>query len=304
MLARVLLLAAGTLSGVVGVADAAYCHHGPSPTAPTNPQPVTIPQPYFVSAVANGSLWEVQVDDQVIPILHLYGTPYQKGYAHGQLMQAPMTSFIGELMSYLIDRAGAQLNKSGMPLPEAEKLATILIDDGLDLTSMETQPYTGDYYGEELQGMSDASGIPVDQLRRVQMLGELTKGSCSMYGAWDEALATQEGLLTMRALDWITDGPFQNHHQLSQWREARSRDETGSFKWLISLFCHFNCFISPQPCTMPTRRTLWRTTSSTWAGRSVVSPPRPWLLVWFGADCSCWLFSICLGRAGSVRSRV
>eukprot|EP00058_Branchiostoma_floridae_P015574 XP_002601062.1 hypothetical protein BRAFLDRAFT_75498 [Branchiostoma floridae] len=56
---------------------------------------------------------------------------------------------------------------------------------------------------------------------RIHMIGELTKGSCSMFGAWGEALfphgtmlpATE--LLQMRALDWITEGPLQDFPQVT-----------------------------------------------------------------------------------------
>ena len=42
------------------------------------------------------------------------------------------------------------------------------------------------------------------------MLGELTKGGCSMYGAWGDAVAnTNSNLWQLRALDWDVDGPFR-----------------------------------------------------------------------------------------------
>ena len=117
-----------------------------------------------------------------------------------------MSGFLNSVLGYMIDQAAQELNKSGTSWDEAVKEATELIEAGLDLTSYETQPYTGGWYDQEIQGMADGSGVSKDTIRRCQMLGELTKGSCSMFGAWDEALATGEGLLTMRALDWITSG--------------------------------------------------------------------------------------------------
>lgn len=73
----------------IGVSPAlcAYCHSHPSPTAQPNTQTITQPTPTFVRAVENGMLYEVAVDDQLIPIVHLFGSPYQKGLAHGTLMQ-------------------------------------------------------------------------------------------------------------------------------------------------------------------------------------------------------------------------
>lgn len=49
------------------------------------------------------------------------------------------------------------------------------------------------------------------------MIGELTKGSCSMYGASGAALPSESStkLLQLRALDWDVDGPFQNYPQIT-----------------------------------------------------------------------------------------
>lgn len=77
-----------------------------------------------------------------------------------------------------------------------------------------TRPYTGSYFYEELKGLSDATGIPESRLRHIHLIGELTKGSCSMFGAHQTA-TPDGGLLQLRALDWDTDGPFKNFPQLT-----------------------------------------------------------------------------------------
>ena len=89
-----------------------------------------------------------------------------------------------------------------------------------------------------VSGIAAATGKHVDQVRRVMWLGELTRGGCSMFGAWGEATKTRDGRLLqvrpslpchhtalthvpllsclrqLRALDWDTDGPFRNYHLL------------------------------------------------------------------------------------------
>lgn len=53
-----------------------------------------------------------------------------------------------------------------------------------------------------MRGIADASGVSLALLRRVHMIGELTKGTCSMFGAWGKA--TPDGnLIQLRALDWV-----------------------------------------------------------------------------------------------------
>ena len=50
-------------------------------------------------------------------------------------------------------------------------------------------------------------------IRNVMWIGELTRGSCSMFGAKDSATQQSMGgsLLQLRALDWDVEGPFKNH---------------------------------------------------------------------------------------------
>jgi hypothetical protein len=47
------------------------------------------------------------------------------------------------------------------------------------------------------------------------MMGEITKGRCSMFGAWGKAIQDKNTILTMRALDWVMDGPFKNYPEIS-----------------------------------------------------------------------------------------
>ena len=66
-----------------------------------------------------------------------------------------------------------------------------------------------------LQGLADSTHgqVSLVDIRNVMWLGEITRGSCSMFGAKDSATQESRGgkLLQLRALDWDTDGPFKNH---------------------------------------------------------------------------------------------
>ena len=56
--------------------------------------------------------------------------------------------------------------------------------------------------------MSDAAVL--QKIQRIHMIGELTKGACSMFGA--NSTATPDGaLLQLRALDWDVDGVTHTH---------------------------------------------------------------------------------------------
>lgn len=72
----------------------------------------------------------------------------------------------------------------------------------LDLTYEITLPFTNRKYYEEMRGIADASGVSLKLMRRIHMIGELTKGTCSMFGAWGKA--TPDGkAIQLRALDWV-----------------------------------------------------------------------------------------------------
>lgn len=55
-----------------------------------------------------------------------------------------------------------------------------------------------------MRGISDASGVPLKLFRRIHMIGELTKGTCSMFGAWGKA-TTDGNVIQLRALDWVIE---------------------------------------------------------------------------------------------------
>jgi len=38
-----------------------------------------------------------------------------------------------------------------------------------------------------MRGLSDASGVSLGLLKRIHLIGELTKGACSAFGAWGDA---------------------------------------------------------------------------------------------------------------------
>ena len=57
------------------------------------------------------------------------------------------------------------------------------------------QAYVKPYVEEEIQGLADATGLPVTKIRRVMWIPELTRGSCSMFGAWGNATKSRDGKL-------------------------------------------------------------------------------------------------------------
>lgn len=59
-----------------------------------------------------------------------------------------------------------------------------------------------------MRGLAKAAGIPFRFIRRIHMIGELTKGHCSMFGVWGKASLNGQ-TVQLRALDWDFDGPYR-----------------------------------------------------------------------------------------------
>lgn len=51
-----------------------------------------------------------------------------------------------------------------------------------DATYLLTKKFTTLGYYDELQGMADALGVSIKKIRGIHLIGELTKGHCSMFG--------------------------------------------------------------------------------------------------------------------------
>lgn len=150
-----------------------------------------------IAAVQNGTLSSVMPTGGVAPllVLHLYGDSYSMGYAYGQLLQEQLASMIPQAYEYFSSKYG---------------LSPALVNDLLDLTRNATKAFTPAWHFQFMQGVSDgtAGNTSFVDFWRLAMLPEAIKASCSIAGAWGQATATG-GLLQLRALDWGTDGPFQ-----------------------------------------------------------------------------------------------
>ena len=116
-------------------------------------------------------------DDMEMTVLHMYGDdPYEWGKAHGMLMKKEIEEFIPKVKEYVSLQI---LNDT--KLSRAVELG---VDAALDLSYEVTKKYTPSYVMKEIQGIADGSGVHANDIRRVMWLGELTRGSCSMFGAW------------------------------------------------------------------------------------------------------------------------
>ncbi|EGC34478.1 hypothetical protein DICPUDRAFT_153322 [Dictyostelium purpureum] len=178
-----------------------------------NPHTVYTQKERLVASVSNGVLYQTGPNTNQLYILHLYGTPFEMGEAHGQLLKAQIQDLLPSFMEFA-QVAVKQFIKSKF----AERLPAFLIyiietfgvNAALDYVSSATKPYTPQSFFDELKGISYGAEVDYTTLLRIHSFAELLKATCSIVGAWGDA--TLDGrLLQVRALDWGIENPLVNH---------------------------------------------------------------------------------------------
>lgn len=85
-----------------------------------------------------------------------------------------------------------------------------------------------------MRGLADASGIAFNYFKRVSMIGELTKGACSMFGAWGKATVNGD-TVQLRALDWDFDGPYRKYPVIIVYHptnDANNKNKNYGNQWM------------------------------------------------------------------------
>lgn len=176
-----------------------------------NPLPPITGSPVLIKTVPNGKLFMDYSVDAPIRLAHVYGSAYQMGFAMGQLLKDDLETFLPDVMTYFSGQTESELPPI-LPAWLRKMIAEKGTPFALDFTYTLTKPYTPQHFEDEIQGMADGSGMDIKLIRRLNMIPELIKAHCSMIGAWGPAInetAPGSTLYQLRALDWNTDGPFQ-----------------------------------------------------------------------------------------------
>ena len=213
-----------TLFAAVGLA--ADCNTKSNETGPMNTLPIDSASPVFVKSVPNGELYTVgaSVDDRIY-LVHLYGANgYDWGFAAGQLLKDEMNATLTGAYDYFVDQILAVVNgttnKYDIPAHLVELIVEKGLDAVLDLQNDLAQQFVDPQVYAEMRGMADATGIDFHMIARIHMIGEVTRGSCSFYGAYGSMTAGGK-TLQLRALDWDTGAGLQNHPSVTIYHPAK-----------------------------------------------------------------------------------
>lgn len=105
----------------------------------------------FTHAFAGEGFLERENDQWV---LHLKGTPYERGYQHGTLLKEQIQRNISEY----IDKSKSQV--VGRPESFIKSIPNLLT-------------YVPDHFMEEMQGLSDGSGVPINKIILLNLFPEM-----------------------------------------------------------------------------------------------------------------------------------
>lgn len=159
-------------------------------------------------------------------VLHLYTSAspvggadnlgYGWGYATGKLLGKEINATLTGAWSYFRDQVAQEINgtasKYSVPADIISWIATVGLEAALDFQFDDDKAYVSSAVLNEMRGMADATGLDFLMIRRIHMIGELTRGRCSYFGMSGKATAsTGSPMLQLRALDWDTDAGLQNY---------------------------------------------------------------------------------------------
>lgn len=179
------------LSAVIinsNIANAAYCNGSPDAGERTNDFPIFNGEMKFIRSVKNAMLFETGPPNATFPVVHLWGNPYEVGYAQGQLIGPLIKDFVYKTWAYLSEELINEMDGDLFPEWAKKMIVQKGLDRALDWTRDTTAAFTPQAYFDEVRGIADATGIDYDLLYRLQMFPELTKASCSFFGAWENAV--------------------------------------------------------------------------------------------------------------------
>lgn len=129
----------------------------PNPNAQPNNYSIATGSPTFVRSVPNGKLYRAGAPGFDFNVAHLWGTPYELGFAHGQLFSDVAQNVSLAVWQYMQQQVLDNL--TFLPTWLADLVAQYGLEAALDLIAALTAPSTPAHFLQELQGLADATGV-------------------------------------------------------------------------------------------------------------------------------------------------
>jgi isopenicillin-N N-acyltransferase like protein len=126
------------------------------------------------------------------PVVVVSGTPYEMGLSLGTLMQPEIRRFVPLFL-----------------MEAQQEDAQEMSSTNLDHAWSTMEPFMSARFTDEMRGVAEGSGVPVEILKRAHMIPVISEYSCSGVGIWGPATRTGH-LYMIRNLDYTTEAHLQD----------------------------------------------------------------------------------------------
>jgi hypothetical protein len=151
-------------------ASAAYCSGKPQPGERENTFDIIDEELTFVKSAKNAMVFEAGPANNRFPVVHVWGTPYEMGYAQGTIRKKEIIQFVTQTWTYLTSSLVQALSGDRLPEWLKEMIVNKGMERALDWTRSTTEAYTPEAYFDEVRGLADATGLDYDLLYRYSSL--------------------------------------------------------------------------------------------------------------------------------------
>ena len=171
------------------------------------PQPDrTVTQQGYVETIGDA--------DTQMTVLYVSGSPYEMGYEHGRLLRPQVRETINDVLKGCDKFLPKQMRTSPL-LTEREKQD--IINTVLDKAWARMARFTPREDLEEMRGLADGSGVPLQVIHRMHAIPDLGETSCSGLVARDTA--TRDGhVYQLRILDYGANFNLQRRPMITVYR--------------------------------------------------------------------------------------
>lgn len=169
---------------------------------------------YDKDLLSRAKLEKVQNGENFIYVLHVQGTPYERGKQHGLLLKEQVredVSFVNhlsEMFKAILERDINKLNNDLTVVEENERLKIEkkisskleelhFLEHGYELL----EPFISEHFKEEMKGLADGAGVSLEAIHFYHAVGDIVESGCSNYVLGRDATANQE-MIQVRILDF------------------------------------------------------------------------------------------------------
>lgn len=187
-------------------------------------------KPTFVKTVDNGKRFLGGTTNDTFHVVHLWGTPYEMGLAHGQLFQREFQQLQIDFYQYIESILDKALGKS-LPQWIIDLIAELGAPAVLGLVHDWTKDFTPASFEEEMAGIAAGANLSVKFVRDYNLFPELIRAACTIVGA--NGPSTPSGTIQhLRALDFDANLPIKDFAQVTVYHGHNGAASVANFGWL------------------------------------------------------------------------